>query len=172
MSLRAGAPLSGTWNTTPQSESPKFTMSKVLSLHHFVFSTKHRQMVLPEEHKKELHKYIWGIVKQRKCYLHRVNGVGNHIHMLIDVHPSVSLAALVKDLKISSHNWLRANPNFPYFDRWSEGYYASSLSLNELPTCKDYIINQEEHHLRKPFDEELKELLISCGLSYHIDDLT
>lgn len=147
-------------------------MSKTKSLHHFVISTKYRKMTIPEKHKRSLYNYIWGVISNRKCHLHRINGIGNHIHMLIDVHPTVSLASLVKDIKISSYNWLKANPDFHLFEKWTEGYYASSISPADMKNHYDYIVSQEQHHLSNQFDDEIKHMLAGCGLCYHPNDFT
>ncbi len=64
-------------------------------------------MTIPEAHKRELYKYLYGILTRRNCSLLRMNGVSNHVHMLVDLHPSISLAELVQALKKAAVNGLR-----------------------------------------------------------------
>ncbi len=133
-------------------------MSKTLSLHHIVFATKHREKTISEEHKRQLYAYILGIVQNRNCYLIRINGVADHIHMLINLHPSVALADLVRDIKQWSSRWLKDNPKFPDFDSWGEGYFAVSISYDSLQACKSYIINQERHHATYDLTHEIERM--------------
>lgn len=90
-------------------------MSKTRSLHHIVFATKQREMTITEAAKKELYAYIFGMLRQRRCYLIRMNGIPNHIHMLVDVSPTISIASLVQEIKQGSSKWLKTNENFPKF---------------------------------------------------------
>ena len=146
-------------------------MSKTKSLHHIVFATKRREMTIPEEHKKELYAYIFGIIKHKKCFLLRMNGIPNHVHMLVDIHPSVALADLVKDIKQWSSRWLRENPKFPMFDSWGEGYYAVSIGIEGIGPCKSYIINQEQHHLGQDLSKEMEEMAVANGLGWYEKEL-
>lgn len=149
-------------------------MSKVKSLHHFVFATKRRERTISPEHKKKLYAYIYGILSKRKCFLLKMNGVEDHIHMLVDVHPSISLSELMHDVKQASSVWLTSASEFPKFRGWAEGYYAYSLGVQDMESCKRYITNQEEHHNRdidSTLDEELKLMSTANGLSWHTDEL-
>ncbi len=93
-------------------------------LYQIVFSTKNAgdTMVLSES--ENLYRYIWGILKNKKCTLYRLNGTENHIHIATHVHPSVSVSSLVKDIKVSSSIWLKEQRIFPNFIGWQEGYGA------------------------------------------------
>jgi len=67
-----------------------------------VFGTKHREATITERNCKELYKYIWGIIKNSKCNLYRINGTEDHIHIFSDLHPAIALADYVKDIKVAS----------------------------------------------------------------------
>jgi len=146
-------------------------MSKTKSLHHIVFATKYREQTISESHKKELYAYIYGIIKSKKCFLHRINGIADHIHILVDIHPSISLSDFVKCIKQSSSNWLKRQPNFSRFKGWGEGYYSSSLSVENIAACKLYIINQECHHVNLDLASEMMQFATENGLDFHINDL-
>ena len=64
-------------------------MSKVCALYHIVINTRFRKRTIPEAYKKELYMYMYGIIQNNKCKLLRMNGIANHIHMLVDLHPSI-----------------------------------------------------------------------------------
>lgn len=145
-------------------------MSKTRSLHHIVFATKHREMTIPEDYKRELYAYILGITRNRGCHLIRINGIGNHIHILLDVHPSVALADIVKTVKQWSSHWLKNNPRFPMFEGWGKGYYAVSLGVDGMEGCRQYIIGQEAHHLKSDLLNEMEVMARDNGLAWYRDD--
>ena len=147
-------------------------MSKTHIYCHIVFGTKRRERTIFPENKKELYKYIWGIITNKNCTLLRINGVEDHVHILIDLHPSVALAELVRDIKTSCSHWIKGNHIFPYFNGWGKEYYASSLSPEDIEACKQYIISQEEHHRAKRFEDEMKDLSVRWGLAWYEDDLS
>lgn len=145
-------------------------MSKTFLLHHIVFATKRRENTINVNNKKELYAYIMGIVQNKKCRLIRINGMPDHVHMLVDLHPTVAIAELVKDVKQSSSRWLKNNPAFPGFDCWGEGYYAVSVGVDGLEACRQYIMNQESHHGRLCLLDEMERMAHSYGLRWYRDD--
>jgi REP element-mobilizing transposase RayT len=70
--------------------------------YHIVFSTKNRERVLLANRRDDLFRYIWGILKNKDCHLYRISGVEDHLHILTEIHPTIALATLVKDIKIST----------------------------------------------------------------------
>jgi putative transposase len=128
-------------------------------LYHLVFVTKHRKPTLTEAHDKELYDYIWGIIKNKKCKLFRINGVEDHIHILSDLHPSIALSDYVKDIKVATSIWLKEHGGFAEFEAWAEGYGAFTHSIKERQRVIDYIKKQKEHHKTVSFTEEYISLL-------------
>ena len=135
-------------------------MSYVIQLTHIVINTKERKMVLSHEDKNDLFRYIWGIIKNKNCRLYRINGIGNHIHMLVGVHESISLMELVREIKRSSSIWIKQSGNSPNFEGWSKEYAAFSVSWDAKDSVINYIKNQEEHHHVTSFDDEYKSILL------------
>lgn len=128
-------------------------------LYQIVFSTKNREQTLDKNNQKELYQYIWGVLKNKNCHLYQIGGVTDHVHILTHLHPSISLSSLVKDVKLSSSEIIKAHNIFPEFAGWQEGYGAFTYSIKEKDSLIKYIKNQEEHHLNKSFKEEYIELL-------------
>ena len=141
-------------------------MSHRQILYQIVFGTKNRERTINEENSTELYKYIWGIVNKNNCKLYRINGVEDHIHILSDLNPSLSLAAYVKDIKVASSIWLKESGKFPKFKGWQEGYGAFTYSLNEKQTIINYIKNQKEHHKTESSFDEYKRLLNEQGIAF------
>lgn len=134
-------------------------------LYHLVFCTKYRKKALTEEHSRELYAYILGIVKNKNCFLYRINGVEDHIHMLTDLHPSLALADYIRDIKASSSLWLKQHGGFPEFEGWAEGYAALTYAWRDKDMIVNYIINQKEHHKKERFEDEYRRLLVEHGIT-------
>ena len=124
-----------------------------------IFSTKNREKTITNEHEEELYKYIWGIIQKRGCKLYRIGGIEDHLHIFSDLHPSVSLADYIKDIKLGSGNWMKNNKLFPNFKGWQDGYGAFTYNIAEKQVIIDYIKNQKEHHKKETFYDEFKRLL-------------
>ena len=116
-------------------------------------------MALSKNKRDDLFKYIAGVLNNKKCHLYIINGVEDHIHILTHLHPSVALSDLVKDIKISSSEFIKANKLFPAFNGWQEGYGAFTYSIKEKQILINYIKNQEEHHKKVSFKEEYMDFL-------------
>jgi len=135
-------------------------------LYHLNFHTKNSLKVLNYSNNDELFRYMWGIIKNKNCKLYRINGVEDHIHILFDLHPSVALADLVKDIKVSSSKWIKEKGIYPKFTHWAEGYGAFTLSLKEKDSAIKYVMNQQVHHKKYSFKEEYIQLLKEHGIEY------
>ena len=131
-----------------------------------VFGTKHRLPTIPESHCAELYRYISGIIKNKNCKPYRTNGVEDHLHIFSDLHPTVSLSDYVKDIKVATSLWMKANGNFPKFEAWQEGYGAFTYSIREKDMIINYIKTQKEHHKKQTFYDEFKGLLIENGIDF------
>ncbi|MDO8366177.1 MAG: IS200/IS605 family transposase [Saprospiraceae bacterium] len=135
-------------------------------LYQIVYSTKHREPSLIKENRSELYKYIWGILKNKKCHLYRINGVEDHLHIVTHIHPSVALAALVKDIKIASSTFIKEKGLFTEFSGWQDGYGAFTYSFSSKNDLIKYVKNQEAHHKTITYREELIALLEEHGVEF------
>ena len=136
-------------------------------LYHIVFSTKNRTPSLLATGHERLYRYIWGILTNRKCHLHRIGAVEDHLHILTSLHPCQRLADLVRDIKANTSRWIREERVFPDFIGWQDGYGAFTHSRRDRETLINYIKGQREHHRRLSFEEELKELLEEAGIEFN-----
>lgn len=147
-------------------------MSKVKATYHVVFGTKWRRQTITPEHRKDLYAYIYGILKANGCYVYRINGMADHLHILFDLHPTKALSAIVKSVKLSSAQWLKSNPAFPNFSDWCRGYYGYTLSSEHIPSAIEYIKNQQIHHNTYGYIQEVRQIAEREGWEWHDDDLT
>lgn len=128
---------------------------------HIVFVVKFRGYLIDPSWKHRLYKFITGIVQQNGHKLIIINGMPDHVHMLIGMRPSQSLSELMQDVKRDSTAWINKNKLVKGRFAWQEGYAAFSYSKSELSNVIRYINNQEDHHARKTFKEEYIGLLNS-----------
>lgn len=128
--------------------------------YHLVFGTKFRENVIHPASEKALYNYIWGIVKKQKCKLYQINGTENHIHLLSDLNPGITLSNYIKELKVASSIWMKNSGFFPLFKGWQEGYGSFTCSEREKEIIIDYIKGQKMHHQKETFEDEYRRLLI------------
>lgn len=91
--------------------------------------------------------------------MYRIGGIEDHVHIVTHLHPSVALANLEKDIKLGSTSFIKEKGIFPDFRGWQNGYGAFTYSIEAKNNLIEYVKNQEEHHRKKEFKEELIELL-------------
>ena len=135
-------------------------------LYQIVFSTKHRERTLVKEERPELFKDIWGILKNKKCHLYRINGVEDHIHIVTSIHPTIAIANLVKDIKLGSTSFIKEKKLFPAFNGWQDGYSAFTYHIESKDHLIEYVKNQEAHHATKTYKDELRALLKEHGIEF------
>ena len=128
---------------------------------HVVFSTKERYKSIAGEFQPKLWAYVAGICKNLEIYLHSIGGVEDHVHLLIQVPPTLPLAKAVATIKSNSSRWATEGGHRLL---WQQGYGAFSVSASAVPTVVQYIRNQKEHHTRMSFDTEFLALLKKHGI--------
>ena len=134
--------------------------------YHIVFSTKDRVPVLKADRREDLFRYIWGIVKNRKSHLYRINGPEDHVHILTSLHPTVNLADFVKEIKTGTALWIKEKSVFRSFSHWQDGYGAFTHSKAEISPLIEYIKGQAEHPKRTTFAEEYRKLSVEAGIEF------
>ncbi|KOP39126.1 MULTISPECIES: IS200/IS605 family transposase [unclassified Flavobacterium] len=133
---------------------------------HFVFAVKYRQAAIHKNWKNDLYKYISGIIKNNNHKILAINGVSDHVHILIGIRPAQSISELMKSIKQNSSKWINENKFTNIHFEWQEGYGAFSYSKSQLSAVADYIENQEEHHKKKTFKEEYINFLEKFEVDY------
>ncbi|MCD4794038.1 MAG: IS200/IS605 family transposase [Bacteroidales bacterium] len=135
-------------------------------LYQIVFSTKNREKVLIKKNREKLYRYIWGVLKNKNCVLYQINGVEDHLHIATHIHPTIAVASLVKDIKVSSSGWIKDERLFPDFTSWQIGYGAFTYSVKDKENLVNYIKRQEAHHKTVTFKEEYIKLLHEHGIEF------
>ncbi|MBI3233018.1 MAG: IS200/IS605 family transposase [Bacteroidetes bacterium] len=133
---------------------------------HFVFAVKFRQNLIHKSWKDELFKYMTGIIQNHKHQVLAINGVADHVHILIGLHPNQSISDLMKEVKGSSSKWINDQRKTATKFSWQEGFGAFSHSAETIPAVIRYIQNQEEHHSKRTFTDEFQLMLNRFDVSY------
>lgn len=131
-----------------------------------IFAVKYRAAMIDKSWKDELYKYITGIVQGNKHKLIIINGVQDHLHLLVGFRPHQSLSDLLQDIKGQSSKWINDRKFTKSKFNWQEGYGAFSYSHSHLNNVINYIRNQEEHHKKTNFMDEYKSFLKSFEIEF------
>lgn len=133
---------------------------------HVVFAVKGRKSLIHGKLNDELYKYLCGIVKGNHEKVYAINGMPDHIHILLSIKPNTMLSDLMRDIKASSSKWINLNKHVKGKFQWQEGFGAFSCSQSQLYKVISYINNQETHHKKTSFKEEYLKLLQSYKIEY------
>ena len=132
---------------------------------HLVFAVKGRQSLIHKEWQETLYKYNAGIISNQKQKLMMMNGVADHVHILVGIKADKSISDLVRDIKAHSTKFINEQGFVKGRFEWQEGFGAFSVSQSQVTKLIVYIRNQEKHHQKQSFQSEYLEFL----KAYEID---
>lgn len=127
--------------------------------YHVVFSTKNREPFLRDEIRGRLWPYLGGIARENAMRAFAIGGVADHVHLLLAIPPTMSVAKAVQLIKGGSSHWVKETVAEMTSFAWQDGYGAFTVSESQIAAVKEYIQQQAEHHRRKSFAEEYREFL-------------
>lgn len=124
-----------------------------------VFAVNGREELIEPLWEERLYQYITGVVQNKEQKMLAINGMSDHIHFFIGMKPGCRLSDLVREVKKSSNEFINENKLSKFNFNWQEGYGAFSYGHSQIDNVIRYIINQKQHHQKKPFREEYIDLL-------------
>lgn len=133
---------------------------------HLIFTTKYRENIIKQTDLSELYAYITGILNHIDCPMICIGGTTNHVHVLCVLNKNMALSKMVEEVKRSSSKWIKSKDPFYRQFGWQNGYGAFSVSQSKVEIVVKYIQNQEEHHKKMLFVDELKMFLREYGVEY------
>lgn len=134
---------------------------------HLVFSTKERYPFLIDQTvRHDMHAYLAKTLKANNCPTLIVGGVSDHVHALFVLSKNHSIASIVWAIKRSSSKWVKSQGAGLAKFHWQEGYGAFSISQSHVEQVQKYILNQEEHHRKKTFQDEFRRFLKKYEINY------
>ena len=132
-------------------------MSCTNLLYHVVYATKERAPLITNTLKPRLHEYLGGIVNGLGCIPIEINGVSDHVHLLVKLRPTISVSDFLSKLKANSSGWAKRQTKGRF--AWQARYGAFTVSESQVDNVRAYIRNQERRHQKFSFEEEFKALL-------------
>jgi REP element-mobilizing transposase RayT len=129
----------------------------------FVFAVQNRISLIKAVWENNLYKYITGIVHNNSHKMICINGMPDHVHMVVGMRPTQSISDLLQE----SSKWVNDNRLCAAKFGWQDGYAAFSYSKSDLPRVIGYVNNQKAHHRKTSFLEEYKTMLEELGVTYN-----
>ena len=136
------------------------TLTRILV--HCVFSTKNRGDLIPLTCEADMHAYVGGLCRTRDSPALSIGGTANHVHMVISLGKTITIADIMRDVKRESSAWFKTRGATEF--RWQDGYFAHSVAPHDNDALFQYIANQKEHHRQRDFKDEVRALCRKYGL--------
>ncbi|WP_373400441.1 IS200/IS605 family transposase [Algoriphagus halophilus] len=136
---------------------------------HVIFATKFRSGQIAAFWEHRLFEYIIAIIQKHNHKVLAINGMPDHIHILLGLRPNQSLSELIQKVKASSSKWINENNFCKAKFAWHEGYSAFSYTKSHLPRVINYIVNQKTHHQKIDFLNEYKNLLTELEVEFDLN---
>jgi putative transposase len=132
----------------------------------YVFAVQGRQNMIKASFAEEVYKYIAGIVEGKGQKSLAVNGMPDHIHILVGLKPAMRISDLIRDVKNNSTNFINDKGFLKQKFSWQEGYGVFSYSQSNFGNVIDYIKNQRQHHQKKTFQQEYMGFLRKFNIPF------
>lgn len=132
----------------------------------YVCAVKRRENLIRPAFETEVYKYIAGIVSGKGQKTLAVNGMPDHVHVLVGLNPAMRISDLVRDIKNNSSNFINHKGWLKQKFSWQEGYGVFSYSESNFGKVIDYIKHQKKHHERRTFRQEYLLLLKKFNIPF------
>jgi len=126
---------------------------------HAIFSTKNRESLLNDDWRDELFRVLGGAANNLECQSLTVGGVADHVHMLFQLGRTVAISEAIGRIKSTSSLWVNQTRGLTVPFHWQAGYGAFSVSQSNVDAVREYIRQQEKHHVKLSFQDEFREFL-------------
>lgn len=134
---------------------------------HIVFSTKNRYPFLAEKNiRNQMHAYLGGTCKALNCFVLKVGGASDHVHVLCALSRNLAIAKLVGEIKRESSKWIKTKGTMLTKFAWQNGYGVFSVGQTDVERVSAYIGRQEEHHRKRTFQDEYRAFLEESSVEY------
>ena len=119
--------------------------------YHVVFAPKYRRKIIYKQYRKDLVEIMKQLCRYKGVEILEGHMMPDHVHLLLSIPPKISVSSFMGYLKGKSALMMfdkHANSKYKFGNRhfWAEGYYVSTVGLNEA-TIRKYIAEQEKHDI-------------------------
>ena len=133
-------------------------MSYVKIILHCVWSTRNRQPLLSDcSQRKTLFAHICANAKEKGIWVSLVGGYVDHLHLILYLGKDQIPSKILQLIKGEASHWF--NQQYAQRLEWQDDYFTVSIGESQLTAVSNYILNQEEHHRHKSFQEEYEEFM-------------
>jgi REP element-mobilizing transposase RayT len=132
---------------------------------HVIWATKYRCAIITSDLKYQLYDHIRNNANRKGIHVDYINGIEDHIHLLISLKGEQCISKVVFLLKGESSHWVNTNSLSKTKFEWQNEYMALSVSEGVLPRLRKYIRDQETHHKIKSFKEEYDIFIRKYGFN-------
>ena len=132
---------------------------------HCVFSTKKGEPMITDVIRKDLHSYIIGTLSNIGSFVNEIYANSDHIHVLCTLSRTITIAELISKMKTSSSKWIK-NQGIMNFS-WQGGYGTFSVSSSKVTVVERYIQNQQQHHKKISFKDELRKFFNEYKIDFN-----
>ncbi len=133
---------------------------------HFVFAVQNRMSLINQNWQENLYKYMSGIILNNGHKTYTINGMPDHVHVLVSMNPKQAPSDLMHEIKRSSSLWINENRFVVGKFAWQEGFGVFSYGNSQIPDIANYIENQNKHHEKRSFIEEYAQFLKLYEIEY------
>ena len=133
---------------------------------HFVFAVQNRLSLIQINWQNDLYKYMNGIIEDQGHKQFAINGMPDHVHILVSMNPRQATSELMFQIKRSSSLWINEKRLVAGRFSWQEGFGAFSYGKSQVQDVCRYIENQQVHHKKRTFHEEYIEILKAFDVEY------
>ena len=144
-------------------------MSYTNLLYHIVYATKERAPMITNDVRPRLHEYLGGIVRGLDGVPIEINGMADHVHILARLRPTISVSEFMSKLKSNASSWAKRQTRGRF--AWQARFAAFTVSESQVERVRRYIRNQEQHHRRQSFEDELKTILKAHRIEFDENNL-
>jgi REP element-mobilizing transposase RayT len=139
-------------------------MSYTNLLYHLVYATKERAPFITDDLRPRLHEYLGGTVRGLGGVALEINGVADHVHLLVKLPATIALSDFLRELKANSSGWAKKQTSGRF--AWQSRYGAFTVSESQVERVRHYISHQAEHHRRVNFEEEFIAMLRAHRINF------
>lgn len=133
---------------------------------HGIIGTKNREDLIHSDFESKLYLHLKNYLENElECYVRIINGISNHVHILLLTSPKYSISEIFKRIKGESSHWINQSDYVNQKFAWQTGYGAFSFSESMINKVEEYIKNQKNHHKKVSFADEINDLIKKYGLT-------